>query len=88
MTKPLYKRYGEKTPDGLYAFNAFFGMVLYLPQNDDSFIEDCDLICAWESNGQKYGFHRHKIHYTSSGRSYVRKGNIKVYLDETIRADL
>lgn len=75
---PLYKRYVTKKPFHVYAFNAFFGVKIYEPENCDV----CDCVAAWTDGENETGFRRHKIYYTANNRPYIRKGNLRIYLDE------
>ena len=43
-----------------------------------------DLIAAWSSGESYTNYHKHKIHYTESGRGYIRKGSLRIYLDEIV----
>lgn len=85
---PLYKKYGDRKPDGIYSFNAFFGVLFFYPDEEDD-TWDCDFICCCESNGFRYGFRRHKIHDNYvDGRDYIYKGNQKIYLCDVIRKEM
>ena len=79
----MYIRYGDKNPIGAMHFTNCFGVLIYEPDEFDKY--DCDLVCCWCSTDSKYGFHRHQIHYTTSGRDYIRKGSLRIYLDEIMR---
>lgn len=59
-----------------------FSALLYLPDYNDRYKRNCDLIVAWCScSSYKYGFHKHKIYYSESGRAFIRKGSKRIYLD-------
>ena len=74
IMKSMHKRYENVTPMGTIE-----------PDEVDRYKDNCDLIAAWH-NGEHYsGFHKHMIHYTESGRSYIRKGSLRIYLDEVSR---
>ena len=86
MEKAMYKRYAEVVPIGTYAFCNTFGILVFEPDEVDKYKENCDLVCAWSNCSENvYGYHRHKIHYTTAGRAYIRKGSLKIYLDEIMR---
>lgn len=80
-----HERYKNVTPIGAMAFCNTFGIAIFEPDDIDQWKDNCDLIAAW-SNGEGYtNYHKHKIHYTESGRSYIRKGSLRIYLDEIFR---
>lgn len=81
----MYSRYESKTPIGVMAFTNCFGVAIYEPEEEDRYKDNCDLIAAWTSTDSLTGFHKHKIHYTENGRSYIRKGSLRIYLDEVMR---
>lgn len=88
MTKPLYKRYAYISPIGYKVYTAYFGILFFQPIGDDKYIENCDFVCCYTNNSERYGFHRHKIHYLPSGRAYISKGNQRIYLDEILRRNI
>ena len=84
MKQVLYKTYGNRRPCGAVSLSNCFGLLVYEPTEDD--IDETDYITAWSgTDSQTWGFHRNKVHYTSSGRDYLRKGSLRFYLDEIIR---
>ena len=81
---PLYKRYETAAPVGAVALSNCFGLLLFEPQDEDR--ADTDYITAWSgSEGQRWGFHRNRVQYTTSGRAYINKGHSRYYLDEIMR---
>lgn len=30
-------------------------------------------------------FHKHMVHYSNSGRAFIRKGSLRIYLDEVMK---
>ena len=54
------------------------------PDDIDQWKDNCDLIAAWSSGEGYTNYHKHKIHYTESGRGYIRKGSLRIYLDEIV----
>ena len=85
IMKSMHKRYENVTPMGTMAFCNTFGIAIFEPDEVDRYKDNCDLIAAWH-NGEHYsGFHKHMIHYTESGRAYIRKGSLRIYLDEVSR---
>lgn len=80
----MYKRYGNKKPIATMAFCNTFGVQFYEPDENDS---DSDLICCWYNGEYGYGYHKHLIHYTATGRAFIKKGGIRIYLDETMKRE-
>ena len=84
--QPMYKRYENAAPIGSMALCNTFGVLVYEPDEIDKYKEDCDLIVAWCNCGESvWGFHKHKIHYSTAGRAFVRKGSMRIHLDEVMR---
>ena len=84
--QPMYKRYENAAPIGSMALCDTFGVLVYEPDETDKYKEDCDLIVAWCNCGESvWGFHKHKIHYSTAGRAFIRKGSMRIYLDEVMR---
>ena len=81
-----YQRYKDIQPIGSMAFGAFFGVAVFEPDDIDRYEDNCDLIAAWSSEEGYHGYHKHKIHYTESGRGYIHKGSLRIYLDEMMMA--
>ena len=82
---PLYKRYETAAPVGAVALSNCFGLLVFEPQDEDR--ADTEFITAWSSSeGQRWGFHRNRVHYTTSGRPYLIKGGQRYYFDEIMRA--
>lgn len=84
--EPMYKRYSNKKPIGACHFANTFGLLVYEPDDED--VYKCDLITAWCNGDRAWGYHSNKIHYTASGKAYLRKGSIRVYLDEIMRLEV
>lgn len=82
--EPMYKRYQNKQPIGVYTLCNTVGVLFFEPDENDKYNDNCDVIAAYASE-TRWGFHRHKIHYNSTGRAYIRKGSYRIYLDEVIR---
>ena len=81
---PLYKRYETAAPVGAVALSNCFGLLVFEPQDEDR--ADTEFITAWSgSEGQRWGFHRNRVHYTTSGRPYLIKGGQRYYFDEIMR---
>lgn len=82
--KALYKRYETAIPVGAVGISNCFGLLVFEPQDEDR--ADSDYITAWSgSEGQRWGFHRNRVQYTTGGRAYINKGHSRYYLDEIIR---
>lgn len=79
-----HERYRDIQPIGSIAFGAFFGIAVFEPDEIDRYEDNCDLIAAWSGEQGYYCYHKHKIHYTESGRGYIRKGSLRIYLNELI----
>lgn len=80
----LYKTYQNRRPCGSVALSNCFGLLVFEPTEEDK--PDTDFITAWCSvDVPAWGFHRNKLHYTASGRAYLRKGGFRFYLDEIMR---
>lgn len=87
MTEPMYKRYADVKPVGIYSANAFFGILLFEPDEIDRGKDGCDFISCYASGDMRYNFHKNGVNYTPSGRAYVVKGHTRFYLDEFLRTD-
>ena len=83
MKKPLYKEYADRRPVGSVCLCNTFGVLVYEPTPEDA--NNTDYITAWSGTDRAYGFHRNKVHYTAAGRGYLRKGSLRLYLDEIMR---
>ena len=77
-----HERYKDIQPIGVMAFCNIFGIAIFEPDVIDRYEDNCDLIAAWSSEEGYHNYHKHKIHYTSVGRGYIRKGSLRIYLDE------
>ena len=84
MRKPLYKKYENETPIGIKYITLTFGMVIYQPLPEDN---DCDFIAAWTNGEVKRGFAKHKAYCGSKDEIYIRKGNMRIYLQDCLRYD-
>ena len=83
MKKAMYKRYENIKPIGTQAFTNNFGIAIFEPDEHDKY--NCDFVAAWSTCDYMYGYHRHKIYFTNTERAYIRKGGIRIYLDEVMR---
>lgn len=84
MKQPLYKEYGNRRPVGSVCLCNTFGVLVYEPTPEDE--SNANYITAWSgTDGAAWGFHRNKVHYTTAGRGYLRKGSLRLYLDEIMR---
>ena len=84
MKQVLYKTYENRRPCGTASLSNCFGLLVYEPTEEDR--ADTDFITAWSGTDSKsWGYHRNKVHYTSSGRAYLRKGSLRFYLDEIMK---
>lgn len=84
MKQVLYKTYGNRRPCGTVTLSNCFGLLVFEPTEEDR--ADTDYITAWSgTDSQLWGFHRNKVHYTTAGRAYLRKGSLRFYLDTVMR---
>lgn len=83
--KPMYDRYTDKEPIGVYSFLYDFGINFYEPDEIDKYKENCDFICCYTNSKHKWNFRKHKVYYMPSGRPFIKKGNHRIYLDNVIR---
>ena len=84
MKTPLYKRYADSRPVGSVCLCNTFGVLIFEPMLEDK--PDTDFITAWSGlEGQTWGYHRNTVHYTAAGCGYLRKGSLRLYLDEIMR---
>lgn len=83
--QPMYKRYQNKMPISVVNRCGDFGLVIYFPDDYDKY--DCDYVCSWYNSKYEWGFHKHNIHYTPSGRAFIRKGSLRIYLDDVTICD-
>ena len=81
--KPLHERYADSKPVGVASVGSIFGMKVYEPDENDKY--SCDYICSWHNGENEWGYHKHKVHYLASGRAYIRKGSLRIYLDEIMK---
>lgn len=87
VEKAMYKRYEDKKPCGTCHISNVFGIVLFEPDETDKYKENCDFIIAWSNGENLWGFHKHKVHYTTTGKAYIRKGSLKFYLNEIMKCN-
>lgn len=83
MKEAMYKRYANQKPVGAVYISGTFGLQVYKPDENDKY--DCDYVCSWHNGENEWGYHKHKVHYSTSGRAFIRKGSLRIYLDEVIR---
>lgn len=81
----MYKRYADKKPMGAIALCSTFGVQVYEPDEVDKYKEGCELVASWHNGEHEWGFHKHQIHYSTAGRAFIRKGSLRIYLDEVMR---
>ena len=82
MNNAMYKRYENVRPIGVIYICNTFGIVVYEPDNVDKYKDNCDLIAAWYNGEKTWGYHKHEMFFTNAGRMYIRKGSLRIYLDE------
>ena len=83
MKKAMYKRYSNQKPVGAAYISGTFGLLVYEPDENDKY--DCDYVCSWHSGENEWGFHKHMVHFSTSGRAFIRKGSLRIYLDEIMK---
>lgn len=73
---PLYQYCNTHKPSGVLCLCNWFGLAVWIIDGSD------ECIAAWH-NGEHYsGAHRQVIHYSDSGRPYIRKGGSRYYFDQ------
>jgi len=83
MKEVMYKKYANQKPIAVTHISNTLGVRIYEPDESDKY--NCDFICSWYNGENEWGFHRHNVHYSISGRPFIRKGSLRIYLDEVIR---
>lgn len=83
MKIPMYKKYELEKPIGAISLSNTFGLLIFNPDEEDKY--SCDLIVAWCNTESTWDYRKHKIYYSDSGRAYIRKRSMCIYLDEVIR---
>ncbi len=85
MKKTMYERYKNVTPIGTILLCGTLGIVIFTPDETDSYKDNCDLVAAWHDGESYSSFHKHMVHYTGLGRAYIRKSGLRIYLDEVLK---
>lgn len=86
MKKTMLERYESVIPVGSIALCNNFSVSIFEPDKIDRCKDNCDLIAAWWSSERGYhGFHKHLIHYTKTGRAYIKKNGLRIYLDNFMK---
>ena len=85
MKEAMYKRYASNKPVGAAYISGTFGLHVYEPDENDKY--DCDYVCSWNNGENEFGFHKHMVHYSKSGRAFIRKGSLRIYLDEVMKVE-
>lgn len=86
MKLPLYKQYASAEPVGLYPTCNFGGLAIYDIQ-EDYYGDEC-AVAAWDFGTGPQNIRRHKIHYTYTGRAYIRKAGQRYYFDQIMRCSI
>lgn len=74
----LKEKYKNAAPVGVYTINNFGGLAIL--------DIDGETATAAYHYGEKYeSIRRHKIHYTYTGRAYIRKSGRRYYFDQIMR---
>lgn len=87
MKQAMYKRYEYQKPIAVMPLCNYFSLALFAPDDIDKYKDGCELIAAWLNGHTYYGFHKHMIFYSTAGRPFIRKGSLRLYLDEFQRCD-
>jgi len=75
---PLYKKYADTEPIGTLCLGNWGGLEIL---DIEYGIDDYAIACFnWGTGRQQ--IRRHKIMYTPSGRSYIRKQGTRYYFDQ------
>jgi len=88
--KPLYKRYEDDKPVGVYSM-GYCGYLFFTPKDDDRYTCDCVICYEYPNSNDPKGYtraeyRRHKVHYTTSGRAYVWRNHWRIYISDVMRA--
>ena len=75
----LKERYHDAAPVGVYPMSNFGGLAIL------DIISDEMAVCAWHYGDGYENIRRHQIHYTYTGRAYIRKAGRRIYLDQIMR---
>jgi len=75
---PLYKQIETRRPVATLSICNTFGAAIWNLDGDTC-------IAAWAGMNGYHTARRHQINYTLSGRPYIRKGSLRLYLDEFMR---
>ena len=78
---PLYKYAQNNAPSGVLPLCNFGGVAVWLV---DGCGDEC--IAAYDFGSGYDHVHRHCIHYSPSGRPFIKKGGARYYFDEMMRA--
>ena len=78
----LKEQYKNAAPVGVYPMNNFGGLAIL--DIDDSG-DRCT--AAWSYGDGYTGTRRHAIHYTYTGRAYIRKNGRRFYFDQIMRTN-
>lgn len=80
---PLYKQYEHAQPIGAHTMcNTFALVILDIDERADI------AVSAFTNPSGAPGYwniRRHAIHYSPSGRAFIRKGDMRFYFDEIMR---
>lgn len=75
---PLYKKYENAAPLGVYPLNNFGGLAILA-------LDDETALAAWHFGDGYKRIRHHKINYTFTGRAYIRKGGTRYYFDQIMK---
>lgn len=81
MRTPLYKRYENAQPVGVYPMSNYGGLAVLDIQEADEIA-----VAAFHWGDGYQQIRRHRIQYSSSGRAYIRKQGTRFYFDQILRA--
>lgn len=89
--KPLYKRYENEKPAGVYAM-GYCGYLFFDPIGDDKYT--CDFVVCFEypcstapAGVARSNYRRHNVTYGASGRPLVWRDHARVYLEDVMRTN-
>jgi hypothetical protein len=82
--QPLYKQYENARPVGVHGITNCFALLI-LDIDDAGEIA----IAAFNnpSDDGYWNIRRHKIHFSSSGRAYIRKGGSRYYFNQIMKTN-
>ena len=82
MKNTLSKQYESRRPLAVLPLSNFGGLAVLDIINECG---DTVIVAAWNFGRGYENTRRHTVKETTSGRSFIRKGNHRFYLDQMVR---